>query len=94
VLLGRLPSAASDEYALACTAAELITGDPPFLTSTQVALMYAQVHTSPPKMSRRRPGIPAAFDSVLGKALAKNPELRYETCAEFVAALRKVLARR
>jgi eukaryotic-like serine/threonine-protein kinase len=94
VLLGRLPSAASDEYALACTATELITGDPPFRTSTQFALMYAQVHTKPPRLSKRRSGVPPAFDSVLGKALAKNPELRYETCAEFVAALRKALALR
>ena len=91
VLLGRLPTAASDEYALACTAAELITGDPPFMASTQVALMYAQVHHAPPRLSRRYRGIPAAFDAVLGKALAKNPELRYETCAEFVAAVQKVL---
>lgn len=94
VLLGRLPSAASDEYALACTAVELITGDPPFVTSTPVALMYAQVHKAPRKLSRRRPGIPPAFDSVMGKALAKNPELRYETCAEFIAALRKALTPR
>ena len=76
VLLGRLPSAASDEYALACTAVELITGDPPFMASTQVALMYAQVHQAPPRLSDASLGIPAAFDSVLGKALAKNPELR------------------
>ena len=91
VLLGRSPSAASDEYALACTAVELITGDPPFTASTPVALMYAQVHHSPPRLSKRYPRIPAAFDSVLGKALAKNPELRYETCAELVAALRNTL---
>ncbi len=44
-----------------------------------------------PGCLERYPGIPAAFDSVLGKALAKNPELRYETCAEFVAAVRKAL---
>ena len=56
VLLGRLPSAASDEYALACTAVELITGDPPFVTSTQVALMYAQVHTCAAQAVETPPG--------------------------------------
>ncbi len=91
VLLGRMPSAASDEYALACTAVELITGNPPFMAATPVGVMYAQVHNSPPRLSKRYPGIPPVFDSVLGKGLAKNPELRYESCTEFVAALTKAL---
>ncbi|MDX2922861.1 serine/threonine protein kinase, partial [Streptomyces sp. NE06-03C] len=39
-----------------------------------------------------RPGLPAAVDGVLAKALAKSPEDRYETCLRFVAALRAAAA--
>src|SRR5260370_23630982 len=44
LLQGRAPSAATDEYALACTAFELITGSPPFTAKTAFALMDEQLH--------------------------------------------------
>jgi serine/threonine-protein kinase len=91
LLLGRMPSAASDIYALACTAVELVTGEPPFPATTPIALMYAQLHQLPPRLSERHTGIPHAFDSVVAKALAKQPEVRYASCTEFVAALTQTL---
>lgn len=87
ILLGRMPSAASDQYALACTAVELLTGTPPFTAATPVELVYAQIHRSPPRLSRRSAGIAPAADAVLGTALAKQPELRYPSCAAMVGAL-------
>lgn len=46
----------------------------------------------PPPLTERRPGIPPAADDVLAKALAKIPEDRYDSCLEFVAALRVATA--
>ncbi|ANW63199.1 protein kinase [Mycobacterium sp. djl-10] len=94
LLTGRAPSAATDEYALACTAVELITGAAAFTAPTPAALIDAQLRQPPPKIARRVSWIPHAFDSILAKALAKDPDARYETCAEVIELLNRVLRRR
>ena len=90
MLRGRPPAAATDEYALACTTVELITGAPPFAAATAAAVADAQLNRPPPYLSRTFGWLPRGFDGVVGKALAKDPELRYPTCAEFIAALARV----
>jgi serine/threonine protein kinase len=91
VLRGQAPSAATDEYALACTAFELITGSPPFIAKTSFELVDEQLHSPPPKLSRKVGWLPHAFDSMMSKALAKNPDNRYQTCAELIALLTRAL---
>jgi serine/threonine-protein kinase len=91
VLHGHAPSAASDEYALACTAVELLTGSPPFTAATSMALVDAHLHSPVPKYSRRFDWIPRAFDSILAKAMAKSPDLRYQTCSEFVSLITRAI---
>lgn len=92
MLRGRPPAAATDEYALACTTVELVTGAPPFTAATAAALADAQLNRPPPYPSRTYGWLPRGFDGVVGKALAKDPELRYPTCTEFVAALARVFS--
>jgi serine/threonine-protein kinase len=91
LLHGRAPSAATDEYALACTAFELITGSPPFTATTSMALVDEQLHAQPPKVSRKLDWLPHAFDSIMAKALAKSPDNRYESCSEFVSLIARTL---
>lgn len=91
LLRGYAPSAATDEYALACTAFELITGSPPFKAATSIDLVDEQLHAPPPKLSRKIEWLPHAFDSIMSKALAKTPDNRYETCSEFVALIAHAL---
>jgi serine/threonine protein kinase len=91
VLRGQPPTAATDEYALACTAVELVTGSPPFSVDTTLKLTYAQLYDQPPRFSESLPWLPRAFDSKIAKAMAKDPEVRYPTCMDFVAALIRVL---
>jgi eukaryotic-like serine/threonine-protein kinase len=93
MLRGRAPAAATDEYALACTTLELVTGSPPFAAPTPAALAEAQLNDPPPYPSRTFGWLPRGFDGVIGKALAKDPELRYPTCTEFVAAVVNVFRR-
>ncbi|MBV9515541.1 MAG: serine/threonine protein kinase [Mycobacteriaceae bacterium] len=93
MLRGRAPAAASDEYALACTTVELVTGSTPFTAATPAAMAAAQLDEPPPYPSRTFGWLPRGFDGVIGKALAKDPELRYPTCTEFVAAVVKVFRR-
>jgi serine/threonine protein kinase len=91
VLLGRIPQAATDEYGLACTAVEMLTGAPPFDEPTASALINAHLDSPPPQISRKLDWLPRAVDSIVGRAMAKDPEIRYESCTEFVAMLTKVL---
>ena len=91
LLHGQAPTAATDEYALACTAVELITGAPPFSANTEMGLVEAHLHQPPPRFSRKISWIPHAFDSILAKAMAKSPENRYESCAEFVSLITRAL---
>ncbi|OBA34250.1 serine/threonine-protein kinase [Gordonia sp. 852002-51296_SCH5728562-b] len=76
-------SPATDEYAFACTLTELLTGAPPFPRATAFAITNAHLRDDPPLLTRRRPWLPSALNSVFAKALAKNPADRYSTCSEF-----------
>jgi serine/threonine protein kinase len=91
LLRGQVPSAATDEYALACTAFELITGSPPFTETTSMGLIDEQLHSPPPKLSRKIDWLPRAFDSIMSKALAKTADNRYESCSEFISLISRAL---
>ena len=81
----------ADQYALACTAFELLTGQAPFHREQDTAVMCAHLEEPPPPLSSRRPGLPAAADQVFARALAKVPGNRYASCREFADALRQAL---
>ena len=81
----------ADQYALACTVFELLTGQTPFRRDDAAAVIWAQMTEPPPSLTSRRAGLPPAVDGVLAKALAKRPEIRYATCREFAEALRATL---
>ncbi len=78
----------ADQYALACSAFELLAGTPPFRGDELAAVMYAHLSEPPPQLTSRRPGFPPAVDGVLSRALAKAPGDRYESCGRFADALR------
>jgi serine/threonine protein kinase len=78
----------TDQYALACSAFEMLTGAPPFRSPEAAALMYAQLSQPPPPLTSRRPDLPAAVDQVFARALAKIPGDRYASCREFADAVR------
>jgi serine/threonine-protein kinase len=91
---GRDLDGRTDQYSLACTGFELLCGTPPFGPDQGQTLMYAQIYADPPAASARRAGIPAAVDSVLATALAKDPADRYPSCGRFAAELRAALGLR
>jgi serine/threonine-protein kinase len=77
----------TDQYALACAAFEMLSGFPPFQRENGMAVISAQLSEPPPSLSARVPGLPAAADRVIAKALAKSPADRYERCLDFAEAL-------
>jgi DNA-binding beta-propeller fold protein YncE/tRNA A-37 threonylcarbamoyl transferase component Bud32 len=86
---GRPVDGRTDEYALACSAFEMLGGSPPFRRDETLAIMYAQLSTEPPSLTSLRPELPSAVDQVMARALAKTPGDRYATCLDFAAALRR-----
>jgi serine/threonine protein kinase len=78
----------ADQYALACSAFELLAGAPPFRRDEPMAVMYAHLLEPPPQLTSHRPDLPPAVDGVLSRALAKTPGDRYDSCGHFADALR------
>lgn len=82
----------SDIYSMGCVLFELLTGEPPFTGDSPVAVAHQHVHEDPPWPSALRPEISPALDSVVLKAMSKNPANRYQSAADLRADLIKVLA--
>jgi eukaryotic-like serine/threonine-protein kinase len=89
---GERATPASDRYALAVVAYELLTGARPFHAESPTAEAAAHVNAPIPSAHGARPELPPAVDEVFRKALAKDPRARYGSAASFVAALRHALA--
>ena len=91
--LGEAATAASDRYALAVVAYELLTGTRPFDAEHFAAQARAHVEDPvPPASSRAVVDLSKAVDAVLERGLAKDPGDRWESSEEFVDALERTLA--
>ncbi|MFE1597158.1 protein kinase [Nocardia sp. NPDC058705] len=82
----------ADQYSLACTLFRLLTGTTPFDATNPVAVIQGHLQQPPPRASTLRSGITPALDAVLARAMAKRPEERFASCAEFAAAALQALS--
>lgn len=87
---GHRATAASDRYALAVVAWELLTGRRPFEAESPTAEAASHVNAPVPSISREA-GVPEELDPVFQRALAKDPAARYDSAADFASALRSAL---
>ena len=89
--VGESASAASDRYALAVVAFELLTGSRPFQAEHFAAQARAHVEDEPPLATERDPSLPQGVDAVLDRGLAKNPDDRWPSAGAMVAALDRAM---
>ncbi|GAA1482387.1 hypothetical protein GCM10009624_28270 [Gordonia sinesedis] len=82
---------AVDVYALGCTLYELLTGATVFERPDLPALMQAHLSAPVPHLTTARPDLPAEFDGVIARALAKVPADRFATCGALADAARRAL---
>lgn len=79
---GGVVDARSDVYSLGCVLYEMSTGGPPFTGDSPVAVAYQHVREDPGAPSSRNGQLAPEFDAVVLKAMAKDPNDRYQTAAE------------
>ncbi len=88
---GERVDARSDLYSTGCLLYELLTGRPPFTGDSPVAIAYQHVRENPVPPSRVDPEIPAWADSIVLKAMAKDPNDRYQSAGEMANDIQRAL---
>lgn len=83
----------TDIYSLGVMLFEMISGRPPFQADSALTLMMMHISNPVPDPKKLNPNVPDDLIAVVNKALAKNPNNRYQTAAEMAAALRAISAR-
>jgi Protein kinase domain len=76
----------ADIYSFGSVLFHCLAGEPPYPRETEFAVLRAHLDDPPPPLSSVRSDLPKALDAVIGRALAKTPEERYETAGALAAA--------
>jgi len=82
----------TDLFAVGVMLHELLTGAPPFGGRTGTELMYAVLNDTPQIPSQIDPALPKAFDSIVHRALSREPSARYQSASEMALALEELVA--
>jgi eukaryotic-like serine/threonine-protein kinase len=91
---GETVDARSDLYSAGCLLYELLTGRPPFVADSPVAVAYQHVREEPQPPSVHNPAVPESVDRIVLHALAKDRAARYQTAADFRADIEAALSGR
>ena len=89
--MGQIVDARSDLFSCAIILYQFLTGEKPF-TGTTTTIMFKVLREEPLAPSMLNVAVPHSFDAVVKKAMAKSPDDRYQSAAEFVAAIHSAVA--
>jgi len=82
---------ASDVYSLACVLHEALTGQAPFQSHSQEQVIAGHLTAQPPRPNSVNPRVPVAFDAVIARGLAKEPDDRYGSAGALARAAQRAL---
>jgi serine/threonine protein kinase len=88
---GRVLDPRTDIYSLGATLYELLASRPAFEGTDRHALFHQITLTDPIPLAKREPGIPRDLETIVAKAMAREPERRYSTASELADDLRRYL---
>ncbi len=80
---GERIDARADVYGLACLLHYMLSGRPPYDHDSDEAKLWAHLSAEPPRITEAAPGVPAAFDDVIRRGLAKAPADRFPSAGDF-----------
>ncbi|MBN8579840.1 MAG: serine/threonine protein kinase [Anaerolineae bacterium] len=89
---GEQPDRRTDVYSLGVTLFEMVSGRPPFDAQSAMTLMMMHINDPIPNIKSLNPEVPDALVAIINKALAKDPNNRYQTTAQMATALRNALS--
>lgn len=89
---GEQPDRRTDIYSLGVTLFEMVGGRPPFEANSAMTLMMMHINDPVPNPKKLNPNVPDSLVAIINKALAKDPNDRYQTAAQMAAALRNALS--
>jgi branched-chain amino acid transport system substrate-binding protein len=81
----------SDIYSLGIIFYEMVTGRVPYVAETPIAVVFKHIQDPLPSARKVNPSLPEPVELALLKALAKDPEDRYQTAEEFVKAIQRAI---
>ncbi len=79
---GERLDARADVYALGCVLYHSLAGVPPYQRESDEATLWAHLNDDPPSLHDRAPDVPAGFDAVLARAMAKDPDDRFPSTGD------------
>ncbi|MEW6577738.1 MAG: protein kinase [Chloroflexota bacterium] len=88
---GEPVDARTDVYALGIILYEMVAGRTPFESDTPFTLMYKHINDAPPPLRDALPDLPEQVEAVILKALAKNPDDRYQSAGDMARAFNEVV---
>jgi eukaryotic-like serine/threonine-protein kinase len=84
-------SARSDVYSLGAVLYQIVTGRAPFVSDSVLETLEQVVHCDPLQPRVLKPDLPIDLESICMKALQKDPDNRYQSCADLASDLRRYL---
>lgn len=90
--MGQAGDERSDIYSLGVVFYQLATGNLPFDADTPLGVALKHINAPLPPPTVIQPNLPPSIEAVIMRALAKDPEKRYQTAKEFAAALKQAAA--
>lgn len=81
----------ADLYSLACVAFQMFSGQQPYRAETVMKVVLKHITDPVPSLLEHEPDLPPALDAVLQRAMAKDPDDRYESAVDFAEAMSQAL---